>query len=98
LENISVFSCIPFCNQKFALLQVDQLNVNTASEEELMTLPGITRNIAQNIVEYRQAIGRFKKVEDLALVSGIGADKLDLIRPEICVSRRKNIRYIQSSS
>jgi DNA uptake protein ComE-like DNA-binding protein len=38
------------------VLQVDQLNVNTASEEELMTLPGITRNIAQNIVEYRQAI------------------------------------------
>lgn len=74
------------------MLQVDQLNVNTASEEELMTLPGITRNIAQNIVEYRQAIDRFKKVEDLALVSGIGADKLDLIRPEICVSRRKNIR------
>jgi competence ComEA-like helix-hairpin-helix protein len=82
---------IPFCNQNF-VLQLDQLNVNAASEEELMTLPGITRNIAQNIVEYRQAIGRFKKVEDLALVSGIGADKLDIIRPEICVSRRKNVR------
>jgi competence ComEA-like helix-hairpin-helix protein len=81
-------------NLHFMLLQVDQLNVNTASEEELMTLSGVTRNIAQNIVEYRQAIGRFKKIEDLALVSGIGADKLDLIRPEICVSRRKNVRYI----
>ncbi|KDR10992.1 endonuclease/exonuclease/phosphatase family domain-containing protein 1-like [Zootermopsis nevadensis] len=77
-------------------LKVDQLNVNTASEEELMTLPGITRNIAQNIVEYRQAIGRFKKVEDLALVSGIGAVKLDLIRPEICVSRRKNVSCASS--
>lgn len=77
-------------------MKVDQLNVNTASEEELMTLPGITRNIAQNIVEYRQAIGRFKKVEDLALVSGIGADKLDLIRPEICVSHRKNVSCASS--
>lgn len=74
------------------VLQVDQLNVNTASEEELMTLPGITRTIAQNIVEYRQAIGRFKKVEDLAVVTGIGAEKLDIIRPEICVSRRRNVR------
>nr|CAD7445663.1 unnamed protein product [Timema bartmani] len=72
------------------MFQVDQLNVNSASEEELMTLSGITRAIAQNIVEYRQAIGRFKKVEDLALVSGIGAEKLDLIRPEICVGRRRN--------
>ena len=50
------------------MLQVDQLNVNTASEEELMTLPGITRNIAQNIVEYRQAIGRFKKCEVHTLI------------------------------
>jgi len=57
-----------------------------------MTLPGITRTIAQNIIEYRQAIGRFKKVEDLAVVSGVGAEKLDIIKPEICVSRRKNVR------
>lgn len=68
--------------------KIEQLNVNLASEEELMTLPGITRSIAQSIVEYRKMIGRFKKVEDLALVSGIGADKLDKIRPEICVSKR----------
>lgn len=69
---------------------IEQLNVNVASEEELMTLPAVTRSIAQNIVEYRQAIGGFRKVEDLALVSGIGAEKLDLMRPEICV-RRKNM-------
>jgi len=64
--------------------------VNTASEEELMTLPGISRTEAHNIVNYRQAIGRFNKVEDLALVTGIGAEKLSIIRPEICVgpSRR----------
>lgn len=71
-------------------LKVNQLNVNYATEEELMTLPGISRRIARNIVEYRQAIGgRFNKIEDLALVSGIGADRLDDIRPEICVTRRK---------
>lgn len=57
-----------------------------------MTLPGISRGIAQNIVEYRQAIGRFNKVEDLALVSGVGADRLHIIRPEICVHRRKTAR------
>ncbi|KAF5275579.1 hypothetical protein FQA39_LY06691 [Lamprigera yunnana] len=61
-----------------------------ATEEELMTLPGINRIIAQNIVEHRKAIGRFKRVEDLALVKGIGAEKLDEIRPEICVNRRRN--------
>lgn len=70
-------------------LKTDLLNINLATEEELMTLPGITRQIAQNIVEYRRVIGRFKKVEDLALVSGIGADKLHKIRLEICVGKRR---------
>ncbi|XP_075214152.1 endonuclease/exonuclease/phosphatase family domain-containing protein 1-like [Lycorma delicatula] len=69
-------------------LKVEQLNMNTATEEELMTLPGVTRTIAQNIVEHRQVIGRFNKIEDLALVSGVGAEKLDQIRPEICVKQR----------
>ncbi|KAF6204323.1 hypothetical protein GE061_002664, partial [Apolygus lucorum] len=54
-----------------------------------MTLPGITRVLARNIVEYRSLIGRFNKVEDLALVTGIGAERLDEIRPEICVTRRR---------
>lgn len=70
-------------------LKTDLLNINTASEEELMTLPGISRQIAQNIVEHRRAIGRFKKVEDVALVSGIGAEKLHKIKLEICVGKRK---------
>lgn len=49
--------------------KIEQLNVNLASEEELMTLPGITRPIAQSIVEYRRMIGRFKKVEDRSLTN-----------------------------
>lgn len=53
-----------------------------------MTLPGISRRIAQSIVEHRNALGgRFQRVDDLALVSGIGAEKLQEIRPEICVKR-----------
>ncbi|XP_022241052.1 endonuclease/exonuclease/phosphatase family domain-containing protein 1-like isoform X1 [Limulus polyphemus] len=70
-------------------LQWDLLNINTATEEELMTLQGITRHIAHNIIEYRQAIGGFRKVEDLALVSRVGASTLEHIRPEICVGSRK---------
>lgn len=41
---------------------VEQLNINVATEEELMTLPGINRQTAKNIVEYRRQIGGFKKV------------------------------------
>lgn len=65
----------------------DLVNINAATEEELMTLPGISRQTARNTVDYRKLIGGFRKVEDLALVSGIGATKLSLIRDELCVGR-----------
>nr|XP_023029055.1 endonuclease/exonuclease/phosphatase family domain-containing protein 1-like isoform X1 [Leptinotarsa decemlineata] len=70
--------------------RIDRLNINIASEEELMTLDGVNREIAKSIVEHRKAIGRFRKVEDLAVVRGIGADKLQYLRPEICVSSRRS--------
>lgn len=55
-----------------------------------MTLPGINRTTAHNIVNYRQQIGGYKQVEDLALVSGVGATKLESLRREICVSKPKS--------
>ncbi len=61
-----------------------------------MTLPGIDRRIAQSIVDHRVAIGgRFQRTDDLALVSGIGAERLEQIRPEICIKRsaRSNHGY-----
>ncbi|CAH2234697.1 endonuclease/exonuclease/phosphatase family domain-containing protein 1-like isoform X2 [Pararge aegeria] len=72
------------------------MNVNTATEEQLMTLPGVSRQLAQEIVRHRQMIGRFKRVDDLALVSGIGAEKLELLRPEICTNSRKPISRTSS--
>ncbi|XP_033848311.3 endonuclease/exonuclease/phosphatase family domain-containing protein 1-like isoform X2 [Acipenser ruthenus] len=76
------------CNFSNILVNQERLNINTATEEEMMTLPGVNRMVAQNIVEYRECIGGFKKVEDLALVSGVGAAKLEQIKLEICVSNR----------
>ncbi|XP_051884330.1 endonuclease/exonuclease/phosphatase family domain-containing protein 1-like [Pristis pectinata] len=63
----------------------DQVNINTATEEELMTLPGMNRTLAHNMVLYRNRIGGFRKIEDLALVTGVGATRLQQMRPEICV-------------
>ncbi|XP_038617935.1 endonuclease/exonuclease/phosphatase family domain-containing protein 1 [Tachyglossus aculeatus] len=74
----------------FGPVQVNQerLNINAASEEELMTLPGVTRAVARAVVQYRRHIGGFKKVEDLALVSGVGAARLEQLKVEICVGGR----------
>ncbi|NIW48272.1 MAG: hypothetical protein GWN30_27020 [Gammaproteobacteria bacterium] len=49
-----------------------QININTASREELETLPGIGPVIAGRIIEYRQFYGPFQFIEDLQRVEGIG--------------------------
>lgn len=86
-RNLSAtFNMRAFEEENEALVQ-NQLNINTATEEELMTLPGINRDTARQIIEYRKQIRGFKRVEDLALVSGVGATKLGVIRDEICVKR-----------
>lgn len=76
----------------------DLVNINTATEEELMTLPGINRQTAQNITEYRRQIDGFRKVEDLALVSGVGATRLSHIRLELTVGKRGLSKNSSASS
>lgn len=86
------------CNFSHILVNQERLNINTSTEEELMTLPGVNRAVARNIVEYRECIGGFRKVEDLALVSGVGAAKLEAIKLEICVSSRTSSSQHSPSS
>lgn len=57
-----------------------QINVNTATSEELQLLPGIGESIAQNIIEFRDANGPFSSLDDLVKVKNIGEAKLGKIR------------------
>lgn len=61
------------------------LDLNTASQQALETLPGIGPGRAQAIVGYREANGPFQRVEDLLLVDGIGPITLSGIRLLISV-------------
>jgi comEA protein len=49
-----------------------KVNINTASVAELQELPRVGESIAQRIVDYRTKNGKFKRVEDLMKVKGIG--------------------------
>ena len=55
------------------------INVNTASKEQLESLPGIGPKLAQEIIHYRTHT-KFKSVDDLDNVSGIGPKRLEAIR------------------
>ncbi len=48
------------------------MNLNTATQAQLETLPGIGASTAMRILEYRQKNGGFKKIEDLMNVRGVG--------------------------
>jgi competence protein ComEA len=62
-----------------------RININTATAEELDTLPGVGEVTAAKIVEYRQQHGPFRTVEDIMDVPGIGEAKFDAMRELITV-------------
>lgn len=61
------------------------VNINTASSEELQTLPGIGEATASAIIDERERNGPFASIEDLMRVSGIGEKKFAKVEGSICV-------------
>lgn len=62
-----------------------RINVNTASVEQLTTLPGVGPALAARIVEYRQKSGAFRSTQELMNVKGIGEKSLARIEQWLTV-------------
>ncbi|MBK6337256.1 MAG: helix-hairpin-helix domain-containing protein [Betaproteobacteria bacterium] len=62
------------------------VNLNTATKDELIALPGIGPAKAQAIIDHRTAHGPFKSVEELKDVKGIGAKRFEKLKPELTVA------------
>jgi len=67
--------------QEAATAQKTTINLNTATVDQLMTLPGIGRKTAELILEHRTRTGGFKKIEELMNVKGIGEKSFLKIKP-----------------
>ena len=64
----------------------EMVNINTASESELMTLPGIGQSKANAIITYRTENGKFTKIEDLMNIRGIKDGLFNKVKDLICVN------------
>jgi competence protein ComEA len=69
--------------------KITRVNLNTATVDDLTTLPGIGPSYAKRIVDFREKNGPFKRVEDLLNVQGIGEKTLEKIRDRITLSSGK---------
>lgn len=87
-EELSGFENVPeernIHDKKRPVSISEKLNLNTATLEELQTLPGIGETLAKRIIAYREE-QPFKVIYDLKKVSGIGDKTFASLRELICV-------------
>ncbi|MFV2021665.1 ComEA family DNA-binding protein [Micromonospora sp. LOL_023] len=62
-----------------------KVDLNSATQQQLETLPGVGPVLAQRIIEYRQRVGGFDSVADLRKVSGIGDSRFEQLRDLVTV-------------
>lgn len=61
----------------------EKINLNTATEEQLDSLPGVGKSTAQQIIAYRKNHGAFTKVEQLTDIPRFGKAKLERIKEKL---------------
>src|SRR5580765_8447514 len=77
---------LAFAFALFSSAALAAINLNTATKEELVALPGIGPAKAQAILDYRAAHGPFKSLEELKDVKGIGAKRFEKLKGELTVA------------
>lgn len=63
----------------------NKININKATQTELETIPGVGPSTALKIINYRNANGKFSKIEDIKNISGIGDAKFESMKDYISV-------------
>ncbi len=67
------------------IVKAEKVNLNTATAEQLESLPGIGPVSARNILEYRNKVGKFNRIEEIINIKGIGEKKFLKIKDRLTV-------------
>lgn len=62
-----------------------KININTAGSEQLRKLPRIGEKMSQRVIDYREKNGKFKRIEDIMKVKGIGEKTFEGFKDMITV-------------
>ncbi len=74
-----------FADDKEENTNILKVNLNSADVRALTMLPGIGRETALKIIEYRSQNGSYKSIEDLIYIKGIGVKKLEKIKKYVTI-------------
>ena len=68
--------------------ETSKVDLNRANREELQSLPGVGPHLAAQILDYREKLGPFQRVEDLMNVRGIGEKKFQQLKDLVTVGKK----------
>lgn len=83
-EEVNDFKSSSYINKDSKSTQ-NKININIATQNELETLPGIGSSTAIKIINYRKENGKFKNIDEIKKVKGIGESKYNKIKDLIKV-------------
>ena len=63
----------------------EKISINEASKEQLMTLTGVGKTLADRIISYKEEDGGFEYLEELMNIDGIGKSIFNKIKDQICL-------------
>ncbi len=86
---IPLILCLMFGNCAFAKKKppAKPVNLNTDTAEELQQVPGVGPATADKILQMRKSYGRFKSVDDLLAIRGLGPKRLEKMRKYLTVGK-----------
>ena len=73
------------------VLQAEEgkIDLNSATQKELMSLPGIGEKTADAIISYREDVGGFLSVDELTAIKGLGEKKISAIKPYVTIGTKE---------